>query len=94
MEVFGAADNPFGGSIPDTLGLWKSLKIFASGGCNFYRSIPHSIFNISLLVGFSFADNHITGSLPLEIGIQLPNLEHLQLRDNKLTGVLGYIIPR
>ncbi|GJZ04936.1 kinase-like domain-containing protein, partial [Tanacetum coccineum] len=56
--------NPLGGSIPDTLGHWKSLKEFYSVG------------------------NHLTGSLPSEIGNQLPNLELLQLWGNKLTGVL------
>ncbi|GKB71531.1 leucine-rich repeat protein [Tanacetum coccineum] len=88
MEVFAAANNPFGGSIPDTLGLWKNLKEFYSGGCNLYGSIPHSIFNLSLLVNFSLANNHLTGSLPSEIGVTLPNLEYLQLRTNELTGVL------
>ncbi|PWA48735.1 leucine-rich repeat protein [Artemisia annua] len=88
MEIFSAVGNPLGGSIPDTLGLWQSLREFYSGSCNLYGSIPHSIFNLSLLVNFSLSNNHLTGSLPSEIGIQLPNLELLQLRTNKLTGVL------
>ncbi|PWA36250.1 protein kinase-like domain-containing protein [Artemisia annua] len=83
METFYA-----GGRIPDTLGLWKSLTIFVCGDCNLYGSIPPSIFNLSLLVYFSLADNHLTGSLPSEIGNQLPNLEHPQLWGNELTGVL------
>ncbi|PWA68850.1 serine/threonine/dual specificity protein kinase, catalytic domain-containing protein [Artemisia annua] len=86
MEVFAADDNPLGGSIPDTLGLWKSLRIFYSGECNLYGSIPPSIFNLSLLGNFSLDENHLTGSLPSVI--QLPNLEWLQLRSNELTGVL------
>ncbi|GKC39363.1 leucine-rich repeat protein [Tanacetum coccineum] len=88
MEVFAASANPLGGSIPDALGLWKSLKSFGCGSCNLYRSIPHSIFNLSLLVNFSLPDNHLTGSLPLEFGNQLPNLVYLQLWGNELTGVL------
>ncbi|GJX62009.1 kinase-like domain-containing protein [Tanacetum coccineum] len=88
MEMFSANMNPLGGSIPDTLGLWKSLTAFYSGGCNLYGSIPHSIFNLSLLVNLTLADNHLTGSLPSEIGSQLPNLELLQLWGNELTGVL------
>ncbi|GJR60226.1 kinase-like domain-containing protein [Tanacetum coccineum] len=88
MEVFTARRNPFGGSIPDTLGVWKSLTVFYSGDCNLYGRIPHSIFNLSLLVNFSLAENHLSGSLPSEIGSQLPNLELLQLRNNELTGVL------
>nr|GEX29776.1 protein kinase-like domain-containing protein [Tanacetum cinerariifolium] len=51
-------------------------------------SIPHSVFNLSLLHNLTLADNHLTGSLPSEIGNQLPNLEFLQLTDNELTGVL------
>ncbi|GKB16554.1 leucine-rich repeat protein [Tanacetum coccineum] len=88
MEWFSAFGNPFGGSIPDTLGLWKSLMVFDSGECNLYGSIPHSIFNLSLLVNVSLPGNHLTGSLPSDIGNQLPNLEYLQLRDNELTGIL------
>ncbi|GKF89658.1 kinase-like domain-containing protein, partial [Tanacetum coccineum] len=88
MEVFTARRNPFGGSIPDTLGVWKSLTVFYSGDSNLYGRIPHSIFNLSLLVNFSLAENHLSGSLPSEIGSQLPNLELLQLRNNELTGVL------
>nr|GEU78811.1 protein kinase-like domain-containing protein [Tanacetum cinerariifolium] len=88
MEVFSARGNPLGGSIPDTLGHWKCLKEFYCGDCNLYGSIPHSIFNLSLLVNFSLSTNHLTGSLPSEIGVMLPNLEWLQLRNNELTGVL------
>ncbi|PWA70945.1 leucine-rich repeat protein [Artemisia annua] len=86
MEVFSAFGNPFGGRIPDTLGLWKSLTVFASGGCNFSGSIPPSIFNLSLLVNLTLAENHLTGSLPSEIGNKLPNLEFLQLWNNNFHG--------
>ncbi|GJS64101.1 leucine-rich repeat protein [Tanacetum coccineum] len=88
MERFSAVENPLGGSIPDTLGLWKSLTEFDCGGCNLYGRIPHSVFNLSLLVDFSLPVNHLTGSLPSEIGVMLPNLEWLQLRGNELIGVL------
>ncbi|GJR46896.1 leucine-rich repeat protein [Tanacetum coccineum] len=89
MVWFSAARNPFGGSIPDILGLWKSLLEFDCGDCNLNGSIPHSFFNLSHLVNFSLPGNHLTGSLPLEIGNQLPNIEYIQLRDNKLTGVVA-----
>nr|GEV01806.1 ribonuclease H-like domain, reverse transcriptase, RNA-dependent DNA polymerase [Tanacetum cinerariifolium] len=67
MEVFSCVENPLGGSIPDTLGLWKSLTTFYSGGCNLYGSIPRSIFNLSLLVNLSLAENHLTASLPQKL---------------------------
>ncbi|GJQ99118.1 kinase-like domain-containing protein [Tanacetum coccineum] len=85
--VLGASGNPLGGSIPDTI-LWKSLTVSYCYDYNLYGSIPRSIFNLSLLVNFSVAVNHLTGSLPSEIGNQLPNLEWLHLWDNELTGVL------
>ncbi|GKF75494.1 kinase-like domain-containing protein, partial [Tanacetum coccineum] len=88
MKVFSAKGNSLGRSIPDSLGLWKSLTEFYSGECSLYGSIPHYIFNLSLLAIFSLAENHLTGSLPPEFGNQLPNLEFLQLRDNELTEVL------
>ncbi|GJV96790.1 kinase-like domain-containing protein [Tanacetum coccineum] len=88
MEVFSARRNPLGGNIPDTLGLWKSLRGFHSGVCNLYGSIPDSIFNLSHLVNLSLPNNHLTGTLPSEIGNQLPHLKDLQLWGNKLTGVL------
>ncbi|GJZ11526.1 leucine-rich repeat protein [Tanacetum coccineum] len=88
MERFSATGNALGGSIPDTLGHWKSLTVFYSGSCNLYGSIPPSIFNLSHLVELSLLDNHLTGNLPSEIGVMLPNLEYLQLRNNELTGVL------
>ncbi|GJS51618.1 kinase-like domain-containing protein [Tanacetum coccineum] len=88
MEVFSAYENLFGGRIPDTLGHWKCLTIFYSRGCNLNGSIPHSIFNLSLLVNISLPDNELSGSLPSELGNQLPNLELLQLWGNELTRVL------
>nr|GEU54652.1 protein kinase-like domain-containing protein [Tanacetum cinerariifolium] len=88
MELFSAVGSPLGGSIPYTLGLWKSLMEFNAGECKLYGSIPHSIFNLSLLVNFSIAENHLTGSLSSEIGNQLLDLEWLQLWCNELIGIL------
>ncbi|GJW29345.1 urease isoform X1, partial [Tanacetum coccineum] len=68
MERFGAVWNSIGGSIPDTLGLWKSLTVFYCHDCNLYGSIHHSIFNLSLIVIVSLSNNNLTSSLPSEIG--------------------------
>ncbi|GKD71732.1 leucine-rich repeat protein [Tanacetum coccineum] len=34
MVTFSAKENPFGRSIPDTLGRWRSLSQFGSGDCS------------------------------------------------------------
>ncbi|GJZ44439.1 kinase-like domain-containing protein [Tanacetum coccineum] len=73
--------NQFGGRHSHILVLEKLAGI-DSGACNLYGSIPHFIFNLSLLVNLSIAVNHLTGSLPSEIGNQLPNLENLQTFGN------------
>ncbi|KAL7611614.1 hypothetical protein Lser_V15G08912 [Lactuca serriola] len=86
IESFGASDNPLGGSIPDTISHWKSLKELYLGGCNLYGTIPPSIFNHSLLSHFSLSVNHLTGSLPSDLGEMLPRLVYLQLYGNNLIG--------
>ncbi|KAI3721125.1 hypothetical protein L2E82_32129 [Cichorium intybus] len=86
MQVFSASENPLGGNIPDTLGSWKNLTEFYCGSCNLNGTIPHSIYNLSLLTNFTLAENQLTGSLPSAFGAMLPNLEFLQLRNNRLTG--------
>ncbi|CAI9273686.1 unnamed protein product [Lactuca saligna] len=86
MKVFSANDNPFGGSIPDTLGHWKSLIEIDCGGYNLSGIIPQSIYNLSLLTYFSLPENQLIGTLPLVT--MLPYLVYLQLWGNQLTGPL------
>ncbi|KAL4576230.1 hypothetical protein LXL04_012321 [Taraxacum kok-saghyz] len=88
MITFSVVNNPLGGSIPDTLGNWKNLTRFYAGGCNLTGTIPYSIFNLSLLTNFSLSTNQLTGSLPSAMGLMLPHLKLLQLRNNQLTGPL------
>ncbi|XP_042037000.1 probable LRR receptor-like serine/threonine-protein kinase At3g47570 isoform X2 [Salvia splendens] len=49
-------------------------------------SIPHSIFNLSTLKVLSLLLNHLSGSLPPNIGLSLVNLQELHLSSNRLTG--------
>ncbi|KAJ0905840.1 putative receptor protein-tyrosine kinase [Helianthus annuus] len=76
------------GIIPDTLGNWKKLVQFHCGGCTLSGTIPHSIYNLSLLAIFGLAANQLTGSLPRGVGAMLSHLEILQLYGNQLTGPL------
>ncbi|GJT34980.1 kinase-like domain-containing protein [Tanacetum coccineum] len=97
MEAFSARGNPLGGLIPDTLGHWKSLKQL-SCGCNLYGSIPHSIFNLSLLVNFSLSrksisllqtlemsDNNFSGKLTIDFS-KLRDISSIRLRNNNFHG--------
>nr|XP_043607521.1 putative receptor-like protein kinase At3g47110 [Erigeron canadensis] len=86
MEAFSAYGNPFGGTIPETLGNWKNLTQIGFAECNLHGTIPYFLYNLSLLTALSFPTNNLTGSLPPTI--DLPNLEWLELNNNKLSGLL------
>ncbi|GKB33940.1 leucine-rich repeat protein [Tanacetum coccineum] len=83
MKFFSASGNPFGGSIPNTLGLWKSLTTFYCYDCNLYGSIPRSIFNLSL----QLRDNELKGVLPPSIS-NCSKLIHLEMSNNNFSGKL------
>ncbi|MFS7956949.1 putative non-specific serine/threonine protein kinase [Helianthus anomalus] len=87
MVVFGTHGNPLGGSIPDTLSHWKNLEEIYCSHCNLSGTIA-PMYNLSLLTEVRFANNQLTGSLPLALGTMLPQLVSLYLWGNQLTGPL------
>ncbi|XP_076890170.1 receptor kinase-like protein Xa21 [Bidens hawaiensis] len=88
MEMFFVVENPLGGSIPDTIRHWRKVKSIYGGFCNLYGTIPHSLYNLSLLTNISLQGNQLTGRLPMAIGAMLPHLVLFQLRANQLSGPL------
>ncbi|KAK7833725.1 receptor-like protein 34 [Quercus suber] len=48
--------------------------------------IPSSLYNISSISVFSFTQNQLTGTLPANMGLTLPNLKLFELRNNKFFG--------
>nr|GEW55038.1 protein kinase-like domain-containing protein [Tanacetum cinerariifolium] len=87
--------NKLVGSIPKEMSLLSKLSMLAISENNLTDRIPPFLGNITSMetfINFSLPDNHLTSSLPSEIGNQLPNLELLQLWGNELTGVLPHSI--
>ncbi|PRQ29197.1 putative non-specific serine/threonine protein kinase [Rosa chinensis] len=64
------------------------VGILSRGQNNLNGVIPSSIFNMSTIRIISLVDNQLSGSLPTNIGLGLPDLQKLFLGNNKLTGVI------
>ncbi|KAG4213329.1 hypothetical protein ERO13_A01G049266v2 [Gossypium hirsutum] len=73
------------GTIPHQIGNLKHLKLLNLGVNNVVGSIPPAIFN-STLSTISLELNHLSGHLPSNMGLWLPNLENLYLGENQLHG--------
>ncbi|ONI13281.1 LOW QUALITY PROTEIN: hypothetical protein PRUPE_4G213400, partial [Prunus persica] len=100
-------NNNFSGSIPKNIGNLTQLMeiyiaynnvnsvhfiVFSFGVNNFNGPIPSTIFNMSMLTAISLASNQLSGSLPADIGLRLPNLELLYIGMNKLSGAIPNFI--
>ncbi|KAK8312557.1 hypothetical protein V6Z12_D01G050600 [Gossypium hirsutum] len=85
LMVLDTADNNLTGIIPHQIGNLKHLELLNLGFNNFVGSIPPAIFN-STLSSISLELNHLSGHLPLDMGLWLPNLENLYLGVNQLHG--------
>ncbi|CAL2237833.1 unnamed protein product [Prunus armeniaca] len=80
--------NTLTGTIPDKIGDLPNLEILSLVGNNLNGPIPSSIFNISTIREMSLSFNQLSGSLPANIGLGLPNLQHLYIAANDLSGVI------
>ncbi|KAG2684977.1 hypothetical protein I3760_10G102500 [Carya illinoinensis] len=74
--------------IPNQIGNLKDLEVLRIGGNTFFGTIPFGIFNISTLRVISMAVNNLSGHLPSNMGLFLPNLQQLILWGNKLSGAI------
>ncbi|KAM7491931.1 hypothetical protein LguiA_034852 [Lonicera macranthoides] len=88
LETISGSYNHLSGAIPDSLGRLNNLSILVFGVNKLSGMIPQSIYNLSLLTIFSLPENQLCGSLPLSLGLMLPRLQFLQLRDNQFNGLL------
>jgi LRR receptor-like serine/threonine-protein kinase FLS2 len=76
------------GAIPSEIGNLQNLEIFAINENKFMGQIPFEIFNISTIQIIEMSFNILSGHLPSNIGIFLPNLQHLYLAQNTLSGTI------
>nr|XP_043633395.1 putative receptor-like protein kinase At3g47110 [Erigeron canadensis] len=74
LTVLAIHNNGFTGGIPSFFGNFTSLTALSATNNNLSGSIPHTL------------DNLISGSLPKDIGLQLPNLVSIYIWRNKFTG--------
>ncbi|XVE79442.1 hypothetical protein DITRI_Ditri14bG0059100 [Diplodiscus trichospermus] len=70
------------------VGKSKRLVSFGLESNNFSSFIPPSFLNISSLEGLSLRDNQLSGSLPVNLGSKLPNLQYFIVGINNLSGSL------
>ncbi|CAL5376598.1 unnamed protein product [Camellia sinensis] len=86
FERFYIDENYVYGNIPNEIGHLKKLKVIDFNGNYFTGSIPPTILNISTLQKVFFSRNGLSGNIPPSIGLGLPNLEKLDLSENKFSG--------
>ncbi|CAN6357113.1 unnamed protein product [Urochloa humidicola] len=86
VDLF-ADTNKLSGQIPDSLGRLTKLKSLDLAYNQLSGTIPASLFNISSVVTFELSGNNaLSGVLPFDIGVTLPNLQNLILNDCQLSG--------
>ncbi|KAJ4777516.1 Leucine-rich repeat receptor-like protein kinase family protein [Rhynchospora pubera] len=80
--------NNLSGEIPDEIGL--ALQIFTVNKNNFSGALPSCLKNCSALTRVRLDYNHFTGDISEAFGVH-PNLYHLDLTGNSLTGEFGSV---
>ncbi|RLN28631.1 putative LRR receptor-like serine/threonine-protein kinase [Panicum miliaceum] len=86
VDLF-ADTNKLSGQIPDSLGRLTKLKSLDLAYNQLSGTIPASLFNISSVSTFELSGNNaLSGVLPFDIGVTLPNLRNLILNDCQLSG--------
>ncbi|KAL2538730.1 LRR receptor-like serine/threonine-protein kinase FLS2 [Forsythia ovata] len=79
-------ENNFIGRIPLEIGNLSNLEILSIPSFSQTGPIPSFIFNMSTLKVIQFGYNNLSGSLPVDIYLNLPELEKLNLYSSQFTG--------
>ncbi|KAJ9540692.1 hypothetical protein OSB04_027198 [Centaurea solstitialis] len=86
LEFLQGYNNRLRGKIPDVFGQLHSLGLFDFGMNRLHGMFPPSLYNLTSLTDVNLYDNHISGGLSEDIGLQLPNLVGFYIWGNKLKG--------
>ncbi|KAL6643872.1 hypothetical protein ACP70R_018638 [Stipagrostis hirtigluma subsp. patula] len=87
LEKLVAGNNKLSGQIPDSLERLTKLNFLDLAYNQLRGTIPESLFNISSINTFELSGNNaLSGVLPPDIGLTLPNLQFLILNDCQLSG--------
>nr|XP_023874198.1 receptor kinase-like protein Xa21 [Quercus suber] len=78
--------------MPEGIGFLSNLIKLKLSNNKLTGSIPPTLFRISTMESISLVSNSLSGSLPTDFGISLPNLKELYLAKNKLGGNLPSFI--
>ncbi|KDO38926.1 hypothetical protein CISIN_1g041374mg, partial [Citrus sinensis] len=90
LQNIDIAGNRLHSRVPESLGQLRSLSFLDISENAFSGMFHSSIFNISSLELIYPLENRLEGSLPVNIGFSLPNLEDLSVRQNNYTGSLPH----
>ncbi|CAN6876990.1 unnamed protein product [Brassica oleracea var. botrytis] len=88
LNTYGSIDfsgNRFGGEIPESIGLLKSLLALNLSNNGFTGHIPSSLANLTELLSLDISSNQLSGTIPQELG-KLSFLSYINMSYNKLTG--------
>ncbi|KAL6131644.1 hypothetical protein ACLB2K_070018 [Fragaria x ananassa] len=86
IHVLSLAENNLGGTVPVEIGRLRNLRSINTNSCNLTGMLPLSLFNMSSMEVFSITANKLNGILPPSIGLNMPNLQTIQIAKNEFSG--------
>jgi hypothetical protein len=85
MQFLFLGDNHFSGTLPPSLVLLM-VWIYSN---HLHGTIPDAFHGLDNLTDIYFSNNYLSGTLPPSLAL-LPNIETINLGDNKLSGQVGH----